>query len=128
MQVISEGFIVKYEIHKIDAIKPSAGGSFNGSAYSPSANFRTTTSYQVQDPELGVIEKEEILDIKVRCETTKEAVQICEVLRKHRAEKQPVYINGLIAKPGARSSDPFNLVSTDTPEQFFINNGVKAAK
>jgi hypothetical protein len=125
MQVISEGFTVKVEVNKIESIKPSQGGNFNGNAYGPSANFRTTKSYQVEDDELGVIEKEEVLDIKVRCETTKEAIQICELLRKHRAEGTPVYVNGNIPRSGQRSSDPFSMVSTDTPAEFLKNNGVK---
>jgi len=125
MQVISEGFTMKIEVNKIESIKPSQGGTFNGNSYGPSANFRTTTSYQDEDQELGVIEKEEILDIKVRCTTTQEAVAICELLRKHRSEGSPVYVNGTIPRPGAKSTDPYTMVSTDAPSDFLKNNGFK---
>lgn len=124
MKVISEGFSLSLDVRKIESIKPSSAGVMNGKAYQASANFRTTSVYEDEDPEMGLVEKEEVLDIKLRCETNEQAKEVCELLRKLRSMKQHVLLNGTLPRAGSKSADPYSLICTDTPEQFMRMNAL----
>ena len=59
---------MNYTIENIRSIKPGKSGEYEGTKYSASVKFKTINIEEVEDEELGLVDKEVILEMKVPCE------------------------------------------------------------
>ena len=70
MSQIESGFLTTYQVKHIRSIKGVNSGEFQGNAYKASVQFKTVNVDQAVDEEMGLVERETILVVKVPCEYT----------------------------------------------------------
>lgn len=87
-QVISRGFIQKFVIDEITAIKPYS----NKEKTTMNVTINTRNVMMVADDELGFKESVESVNIRIPCDSMEEVKQLGEFLLKARSNKIPFFI------------------------------------
>lgn len=82
MSLTEKGFNVAYEVHKMGLIKVGGSGKMdNGFEYSASVKLRTMNMFSEYDEELGEVDKEELLEFKIPCESNTQAGELNRMFR-----------------------------------------------
>ena len=106
--VIEKGFAVDYTIENIRSIKPGKSGEYEGNKYSASVKFKSINIEEVEDEELGLIDKEVILEMKVPCED-KDLKVLNNMFRNLQREKIKFSLSGSL--PRQSGKDLYNSTS-----------------
>lgn len=108
MSQIESGFLTSYQVKHIRSIKGVNSGEFQGNAYKASVQLKTVNVDQVDDEEMGLVERENILVIKVPCEDS----QIKEFnlwLREQQKQNKVITVYGSL--PRDIGKDTFSITS-----------------
>ena len=108
MSQIESGFLALYQVKNIRSIKGVNSGEFQGNAYKASVQLKSVNVDQVDDEEMGLVERETILVIKVPCEDS-QIKEFNNWLRKQQKENKPIMISGSI--PRDIGKDSFSVTS-----------------
>lgn len=87
-QVISRGFIQKFVIDEITAIKPYS----NKEKTTMNVTINTRNVMMTPDEDMGFKESVESVNIRINCESMEEVKQLGEFLLKCRSTKMPFYV------------------------------------
>lgn len=83
MEFLKRGFSLKYDVLEMGVIKPGGHGVIEatGYAYKASLKIKTQNIIQVEHEELGLIDKEELLEFRIPCESNAEAIELNKMFR-----------------------------------------------
>ncbi|NOQ32178.1 MAG: hypothetical protein GQ570_13770 [Helicobacteraceae bacterium] len=77
-KLLKHGFNLEIEVLQPTTIQGGGSGEVNGNSYSHSCKFRSSNILAYNDPQLGVIEKETIIEIRIVCANDEEVRAINE--------------------------------------------------
>jgi hypothetical protein len=105
MEILKKGFTVNYEVQEMGLIKPGGHGVIEatGYAYKASLKIKTQNIIQVEHEELGLIDKEELLEFRIICETNQEATELNKLFRALKANGVVVSFDGELPKYSDKS-------------------------
>jgi len=113
--LIETGFIPTYEVKKIRSIKAVTSGEYQGNKFNASIQFKSVNLEQVDDPELGPVEKETILIFKIPCED-KNLKKFNAFLRDMQKRKEILVIYGSLPRDAGK--DTYQVTSYQTAEEI----------
>jgi hypothetical protein len=97
--LIEKGFDVAYEVQKIGLIKVGGNGKMdNGFEYPASVKVRTQNLLREHDEDLGEVDKEELLEFKIPCDSNTQAGELNRVLRDIKHNGIVIPFNGGLPK------------------------------
>lgn len=95
MSLTEKGFDVSYEVQKMGLIKVGSSGKMdNGFEYPASVKVRTMNLFSEYDEELGEVDKEELLEFKIPCESNAQAGEMNRLFRDLKANGIVFPLNG----------------------------------
>ena len=82
MEILKKGFTINYDVQEMGLIKVGGSGEMdNGFKYSASVKIRASNLFQELDEELGLVDKEELIEFKIVCDSNAEASEINKLFR-----------------------------------------------
>ena len=83
MTILKRGFTVNYDLQEMGLIKPGGHGVIEstGYAYKASLKIKTSNIIQEENEELGLVDKEELIEFKIPCESNVEATELIKDLK-----------------------------------------------
>lgn len=105
MEILKKGFTINYDIQEIGLIKPGGHGVIEatGYAYKASLKIKTQNIIQIEHEELGLIDKEELLEFRIICETNQEATELNKMFRELKKNGVVVSFDGELPKYSDKS-------------------------
>lgn len=114
MEIIKKGFALKYEILDINMIKVTKAGKNSNFEWNDSLTIRTSNVFQVEDEELGFVDKEEIVEFKFPCESLTQISELNLLFRSLKKAGIVIQVEGFL--PRRIENNPILQVTvTDTP-------------
>lgn len=114
MEIIKKGFALKYEILDINMIKVTKAGKNSNFEWNDSLTIRTSNVFQVEDEELGFVDKEEIVEFKFPCESLTQISELNLLFRSLKKAGVVIQVDGFL--PRKTENNPILQVTvTDTP-------------
>ncbi len=113
--LLENGFSISYEIKRIRSIKVVPSGDFNGNKYTGSIQFTTWNLEQIEDDELGIIDKETNLIFRIPCED-KDLKKFNLFLREKIKNGEVLNIFAGIPRPTGK--DTYQVGSFETAEEI----------
>src|SRR5574344_2781931 len=114
MEIIKKGFTLKYEILDINMIKVTKAGKNSNFEWNDSLTIRTSNVFQVEDEELGFVDKEEIIEFKFPCESLTQISELNLLFRSLKKAGIVIQVEGFL--PRRIENNPILQVTvTDTP-------------
>ena len=101
--VIEKGYEVNYTIENIRSVKPQRGGEVEGNKYGASLKFKSINIEEVEDDDLGLVDKEVILEFKIPCEE-KDLKVVNNVFRELQKSKMKFNINGSLPRQSGKDT------------------------
>lgn len=113
-----KGFNLSYELVDFSSIRVTKKGKNEQFEWGDSLTFRASNVYTVEDEEVGMVDKEEILEFKIPCQNLSESAELNKVIRLLQANGVVLNLNGFL--PRKIDGNPILQVTiTDTPESIF---------
>lgn len=81
MEIIEKGFVVNYDVNKMGLIKVGGSGEYQGRPYSASLKIRCSNLTRETNDELGEVDKEELIEFKIPCDSNSEAGELNKLFR-----------------------------------------------
>ena len=104
MEILKKGFTINYDIQEMGLIKVGGSGELdNGFKYSASVKIRVSNLFQEEDEELGLVDKEELLEFKIVCDSNVQAGEINKLFRNLKQHGVIVHFDGGLPKKYANS-------------------------
>lgn len=117
MEIVEKGFVVNYEIQKMGLIKVGGSGEYQGRAYSASLKIRCSNLTRENDNELGEIDKEELVEFKIPCDSNTEAGELNKLFRSLKLSGVIINFNGVL--PMKNDNSEFLKVTVlDSPKNL----------
>ena len=114
MEIIKKGFTLKYEILDINMIKVTKAGKNSNFEWNDSLTIRTSNVFQVEDEELGFVDKEEIIEFKFPCESLTQISELNLLFRSLKKAGIVIQVEGFL--PRRIENNPILQVTViDTP-------------
>ncbi len=114
MEIIKKGFTLKYEILDINMIKVTKAGKNSNFEWNDSLTIRTSNVFQVEDEELGFVDKEEIVEFKFPCESLTQISELNLLFRSLKKAGIVIQVEGFL--PRTIENNPILQVTViDTP-------------
>lgn len=114
MEIIKKGFALKYEILDINMIKVTKAGKNSNFEWNDSLTIRTSNVFQVEDEELGFVDKEEIVEFKFPCESLTQISELNLLFRSLKKAGIVIQVEGFL--PRKIENNPILQVTViDTP-------------
>ena len=114
MEIIKKGFALKYEILDINMIKVTKAGKNSNFEWNDSLTIRTSNVFQVEDEELGFVDKEEIIEFKFPCENLTQISELNLLFRSLKKAGIVIQVEGFL--PRKIENNPILQVTViDTP-------------
>ena len=114
MEIIKKGFSLKYEILDINMIKVTKAGKNSNFEWNDSLTIRTSNVFQVEDEELGFVDKEEIVEFKFPCESLTQISELNLLFRSLKKAGIVIQVEGFL--PRKIENNPILQVTViDTP-------------
>lgn len=114
MEIIKKGFALKYEILDINMIKVTKAGKNSNFEWNDSLTIRTSNVFQVEDEELGFVDKEEIVEFKFPCESLTQISELNLLFRSLKKAGIVIQVEGFL--PRRIENNPILQVTIiDTP-------------
>ncbi|AYJ78185.1 hypothetical protein [Aliarcobacter cryaerophilus] len=114
MEIIKKGFSLKYEILDINMIKVTKAGKNSNFEWNDSLTIRTSNVFQVEDDELGFVDKEEIVEFKFPCESLTQISELNLLFRSLKKAGIVIQVEGFL--PRRIENNPILQVTViDTP-------------
>ncbi|MCT7513885.1 hypothetical protein [Aliarcobacter cryaerophilus] len=114
MEIIKKGFTLKYEILDINMIKVTKAGKNSNFEWNDSLTIRTSNVFQVEDEELGFVDKEEIVEFKFPCESLTQISELNLLFRSLKKAGIVIQVEGFL--PRRIENNPILQVTViDTP-------------
>lgn len=114
MVIIKKGFALKYEILDINMIKVTKAGKNSNFEWNDSLTIRTSNVFQVEDEELGFVDKEEIVEFKFPCESLTQISELNLLFRSLKKAGIVIQVEGFL--PRRIENNPILQVTViDTP-------------
>lgn len=99
MEILKKGFTINYDIQEMGLIKVGGSGEMdNGFKYPASVKIRCSNLFQEEDEELGLIDKEDLIEFKIICDSNAQAGEINKLFRSLKANGVIVQFDGSIPK------------------------------
>lgn len=117
MEYIKQGFKLNYSLNEMSVIKPGGSGVIEstGYAYSASLKIKSQNIVQIQDPELGELDKEELLEFKIPCDTNVQAAELNKLFRALKQNGVVVQLDGSLPK-FREKSEYMEVIVHHTPQ------------
>lgn len=96
MEIIEKGFVVNYETQKMGLIKVGGAGDYEGRPYTASLKIRCSNLTRESDEELGEVDKEELVEFRIPCETNSEAGELNKLFRNLKSSGVVVNFSGTL--------------------------------
>ncbi|MDD3602345.1 MAG: hypothetical protein PHZ17_03400 [Sulfurovum sp.] len=109
------GFKMNIMVQNIRSIKGVASGDFNGKAFKASVQIKCINIDEIDDPLMGIVEKETILLIKVPCDDM-DIKPFNNYLRDLQKSNKPFIVDGNI--PREAGKDTYQVTSLLTARQI----------
>ncbi len=123
MEFVKKGFGVNYELLVAESFKPGGNGVMdNGRSYPASLKFKSINVIESEDQELGLIDKEELIEFKIPCSSNSEAGELNKLFRLLKSNGIPIQINGSLPRKYDNSSF-LNVDVYNTPQDLFLKYG-----
>ncbi len=105
MTILKRGFTVNYDLQEMGLIKPGGHGVIEstGYVYKASLKIKTSNIIQEENEELGLVDKEELIEFKIPCETNVEATELNKMFRVLKANGVVVSFDGSLPKYSDKS-------------------------
>lgn len=117
MEVIEKGFVVKYGVFQIGFIKPGGAGVYEGNPYSASLKFRASNLFRDENVELGTVDKEELVEFRIPCESNAQAAELNKLFRNLKDNGVVINLDGNL--PNKNENSEFLKVTVlNTPQQL----------
>jgi len=116
---IETGFVPTYEVKNIRSIKAVTSGEYQGNKYDASVQFKSVNLEQVEDPDMGLIEKETIVIFKVPCED-RNIKKFNLYLRSLQKNKKSLIIYGSLPRDAGK--DTYQVISYQTAEEIMSSD------
>ena len=114
MEIIKKGFALKYEILDINMIKVTKAGKNSNFEWNDSLTIRTSNVFQVEDEELGFVDKEEIVEFKFPCESLTQISELNLLFRSLKKAGIVIQVEGFL--PRRIENNPIlQVTAIDTP-------------
>jgi len=97
---LTQGFHMDIVVSEIGSVKPMTGGEVEGNKYSAGVKLKATIVEEIQDPELGFIDRETNIWIKIPCSSSKEAGTLNTHIRALKQKKEPLRLNVTLPRKG----------------------------
>lgn len=117
MQILKEGFTVKYDVLELGLIKPGGKGDYNGNPYKASLKIKTSNIIQDENEEMGLVDKEELVEFIIRCDENKTASELGKMFRELKSNGVVVEFKGSLPKY-SDNSEYLKVTVFDTPENL----------
>jgi hypothetical protein len=117
MEYIKKGFTLNYDLQELGLIKPGGHGDYNGKPYKASLKIKTSNIIQQEHEEMGLVDKEELLEFIIRCETNLEASELGKMFRILKSNGVVVHFSGSLPKYSDKS-EYLKVDVLSTPEQL----------
>lgn len=129
MSLTEKGFDVAYEVHKMGLIKVGSSGKMdNGFEYPASVKLRTMNMFSEYDEELGEVDKEELLEFKIPCESNTQAGELNRLFRDLKANGVIFPLNGGLPRKFQNSEYSSVTVTDDATKLLESFKKLKAPK
>ena len=116
--LVKKGFTVTYELVDFSSIKVTKKGSNEKISWGESLTCRASNVMEVEDEEVGLVDKEEILEFKFPCESLSEVAELNLLLRTLKNNGVFLTVNGYL--PRKYENNPIQQVTViDTPQDLF---------
>ncbi len=116
--LVKKGFSVTYELIDFSSIKITKKGSNDKISWGESLTCRASNVMEVEDEEVGLVDKEEILEFKFPCQSLTQVAELNLLLRTLKNNGVFLTINGFL--PRKYENNPIQQVMViDTPEDLF---------
>ena len=112
---IETGFVPTYEVKNIRSIKAVNSGEYQGNKFNASIQFKAVNVEQVEDPELGLTERETIMIFKVPCED-KNLKKFNNFLRQMQKNHESLILTASLPRDAGK--DSYQVTSFETAEQI----------
>jgi len=97
---LTQGFHMDIVVSEIGSVKPMTSGEVEGNKYSAGVKLKTSIVEEIQDPELGLIDKETHIWIKIPCSSSQEAGLLNTHIRTLKQKKEPIRLNVSLPRKG----------------------------
>jgi len=114
-QLVETGFTTQYTVSKIRSIKVTESGDMNGMKYSSSVKLKCINVEQTEDKDLGLIEKEFIIEFKVPCDD-RNLKKFNLYLRELQKANSPLVLHGTLPRDAGK--DTYTVTSYLTAEEI----------
>lgn len=113
MTITQQQYTLSYKIATFNSLKVTKAGVMqNGINYGDSLTIKLINIIEEETEEFGIAEKEQLLEIQIKCDNPTQVAELNMVLRTLKANGVVFELNGLIpAKPD--NSSFFRVVCTD---------------
>jgi len=104
MEILKKGFTINYDVQEMGLIKVGGSGELeNGFKYPASVKVRCSNLFQEEDEELGLVDKEDLIEFKIVCESNIQAGEINKLFRTLKTNGVIVSFDGGLPKKYANS-------------------------
>lgn len=116
--LVKKGFSVTYELIDFSSIKVTKKGSNDKISWGESLTCRASNVVEVEDEDVGLVDKEEILEFKFPCSNLTEVAELNILLRNLKNNGVYLTVNGFL--PKKYENNPILQVTVlDTPQDLF---------
>lgn len=123
--LIETGFVPTYEVRNIRSIKAVSSGEYQGNKFNASIQFKSINVEQVEDPDIGLTERETIVIFKIPCED-RNLKKFNNFLRELQKKKEHLVVFGSLPRDAGK--DTYQVTSYQTAEEIMESyTGKKAA-
>ena len=98
MTFTEQQYILTYKVNTFNSIKITKKGKNDNFSWGDSLTVRCTNILTVADEELGLIDKEEIMDFKFECENTQQVSELNLILRSLKSNGVVLDFNGSLPR------------------------------
>lgn len=99
MEILKKGFTINYDVQQMELIKVGGSGQLeNGFKYSATVKIRVSNLFQDEDEELGLVDKEELIEFKIICDSNVQAGEMNKLFRNLKANGVVVHFDGGLPK------------------------------
>lgn len=104
MEILRKGFTINYDVQEMGLIKVGGSGELeSGFKYPASVKIRCSNLFQDEDEELGLVDKEDLIEFKIVCESNVQAGEINTLFRNLKANGVIVTFDGSLPKKYSNS-------------------------
>jgi len=114
MEILKQGFTVNYDVQELGLIKPGGKGDYNGNPYKASLKIKASNIIQEENEEMGLVDKEELVEFIIRCEENSVAAELGKMFRKLKKNGVVVDFKGSLPKY-SDNSEYLKVTVFDTP-------------